>query len=390
MNDTTKAAIIGAGVGGVTTAIYLAKKGFDVTVFEKNASPGGRCGQILRDGHRFDLGATIFLMPSIYRHVFETLGLNVEDCLDTKPLNNLYKIHFEDGAEIAFTTNKEVMKAQLEAIEPGSFEQSQKYVRKGYGFFRASLNELLNRNFFKALDFFNLKNVLLLIKLKTYLKHHTYVSRFFKHAHLKMAYTFQNIYIGQSPFSSPAFFSMLPAAELTEGSLFPTGGMYRVVDKLVSEAASVGVKFQYNKPVSKIVLDGKKATGVLFADGSEAPANVVIANADLPYVYRELLPDKGLSEKIDRKKFSCSAIVFHWGTDKAYPQLDHHNVFLSEDYKANLDKIFNEQSMADNPSFYIHAPVHTDPSAAPACRSQTPAGLECPANHSPSLGYSPS
>jgi phytoene desaturase len=360
------AVIIGAGMGGIATSVFLAQNGYEVRVYEKNLSPGGRCGQTIRDGHRFDLGATIFLMPSVYRKVFNSLGLTLEDCIETRPLSTIYKIYFDDGTELAFTTDNNKMKSQLEAIESGSFQNMQSYISKGYELFQVALNKLIGRNFYHLLEFANLKNTLLLIKLKTYIRHHTYIRKFFRHPHLKMAFTFQNIYVGQSPFKSPALFSMLPAAELTEGSLFPTGGMHSIANKLVSIATDLGVQFNYNKSVVKIVVDKNKARCIILDDGAEIFADIIIANADLPYVYRELLPDKNVSLRLDRKKYSCSAIVFHWGLDKVYPQIGHHSVFLSEDYRVNLEQIFNEKSLADKPSFYVHAPTRTDPSAAPA------------------------
>ena len=112
-------------------------------------------------------------------------------------------------------------------------------------------------------------------------------------------------------------------------------------------------------------MNGGKTEGVLLEDGTFVEADLVIANADLPYIYRELLPDKKASNRLKRRKYSCSAIVFHWGLDKIYPQLDHHSVFLNEPYKQGLDEIFKDKSLSDNPSFYIHAPVRTDKSAAP-------------------------
>jgi phytoene desaturase len=115
----------------------------------------------------------------------------------------------------------------------------------------------------------------------------------------------------------------------------------------------------------KINVSGKKAESILFEDGSQIKADIIIANADLPYVYRKLLPDKRLSENLDKKNYSCSAICYHWGLDKIYPQLGHHSVFLSDSFREGLDKIFIEKSISDNPSFYIHAPTRTDPSAAP-------------------------
>jgi len=224
---------------------------------------------------------------------------------------------------------------------------------------------LLGRNFTRFFQFFNLSNALLLIKLKTYLRHYSYTARFFRSEHLRMAYTFQNIYVGQSPFSAPALFSMIPAAELTEGSMFPVGGMYSVAEKLMAEAVGLGVRFHFAKPVRKILTEAGRAAGVLFADGTEARADIIVANADLPYVYRELLPPSLKSRRIERMKYSCSALVLHWAVDKQYPQLGQHSTFLADSFREGLDKIFIDKSMGDDPCFYIHAPVRTDPSAAP-------------------------
>lgn len=205
----------------------------------------------------------------------------------------------------------------------------------------------------------------MLIKLKTYISNYRYVKRFFRHPHLRMAYTFQNIYVGQSPFNSPALFSMVPAAELTEGSFFPEGGMFNIVERLLSEAKSSGVLFHYNKPVKNIRVNCKKAESVILDDGSEIKADIIVANADLPYVYRKLLPDRAKSKRLDSMKYSCSAICYHWGLDKVYPQLGHHSVFLSDGFREGLDRIFKDKSVSDHPSFYVHAPARTDPSAAP-------------------------
>jgi len=360
------AVIIGAGIGGIATAIYLAKKGYYVSVFEKNSSPGGRCGQLIRDGHRFDLGATMLMMPEIYREIFDSLGIPLFEKNEIKPLDNLYKIYFDNNEIITFTTDKEKMKLQHEKIEPGSYEKSRKYVADGYEIFQIGINKLIGRNFDNVFQFANFRNIGMLIKLKTYISNWRYVKRFFSNPHLRMAYTFQNIYVGQSPFSSPALFSMVPAAELTEGSFFPIGGMFTIVETLLAEAITAGVSFSYNKPVKNIRVSGKKAESIILEDGSEIKADVVVANADLPYVYRKLLPEKGKSRRLDRKKYSCSAICFHWGLDKTYPQMGHHSVFLSDGFREGLDRIFKDKSISDHPSFYIHAPARTDPAAAPS------------------------
>jgi phytoene desaturase len=365
MNSPKKTVIIGAGIGGIAAAIFLAQKGFTVEVYEKNANPGGRCGLMIQEGHRFDLGATILLMPSIYRQFFSSLEMDMDKELETTSLEPIYKLFFSDGTTFDFTRNREKMKTQLETIEPGSFKKYDYYVKQGYEFFNSSMNGLLGKNFYHLFQFINLKSILLIIKLKTWIKHTDYVKRFFKDQHLQKAFTFQNIYVGQNPYRQPAFFSMFPGTEIAEGALFPRGGMHQIVEKLLAKATGLGVRFYYKKPVIEIVTNGNKTEGIRLEDGTFVPADWVIANADLPYVYSRLLPDKRAANRLKKKEYSCSTIVFHWGVDKVYPQLEHHSIFLNEPYKEGMDKIFNDKSLSDNPSFYIHAPVRTDKSAAP-------------------------
>jgi phytoene desaturase len=365
MSSQKKAVIIGAGAGGIATAAFLAKEGFDVEVYEKNPNPGGRCGQMTQDGYRFDLGATILLMPSIYREVFSALGLDMDKELETASLEPVYKIFFEDGTVFPYTRFEEQMKSQLEAIEPGCYDRYLKYIEEGYDFFNRSMKQLLNRNFYNIFQFISLKNIFLILRLKIWLRHTSYVKKYFKDPRLQKVFTFQNIYVGQNPYRQPAFFSMLPSAEVIEGALFPKGGMYSIVNRLINVSKDNGVKFNYSKEVASILTDGDKVKGITLENGETVRADLVIANADLPYVYRELLPDKAKAKRLERKGYSCSAMVFHWGMDKVYPELSHHSIFLNEPYKLGMDMIFDKKSLSDNPSFYIHAPSRTDPAAAP-------------------------
>jgi phytoene desaturase len=363
--ENKTAIVIGSGIGGIATSVFLGRAGYRVSVYEKNTFPGGRCSQVNRDGHRFDMGATIYLMPSIYNTVFKAMGLKLEDCFQSLPLKTLYTIYFGDGTAIPFSGDPDIMKPQLEKIEAGSYKKAQQYTSSGYRLFTLAMDKLLGRNFERLFDFVNFSNALLLVKLKTYIRHVFYVKRFFRHPHLRKAFTFQNIYVGQDPYRAPALFTMIPAAELKEGSLCPVGGIYMITETLLLTAEKLGVKFFYGKPAAQIIVNGNKTEGIVLEDGETVKADIVVANADLPYVYRELLPDRRASSRIDRLKFSCSAIVMHWGLNKVYPQLGHHSVFLSDDYRKNLRLIFRGKSISGNPSFYIQAPSRTDPSAAP-------------------------
>ncbi len=144
------------------------------------------------------------------------------------------------------------------------------------------------------------------------------------------------------------------------------GGMYRVTQALTGIAEKLGVRFQYNAPVEQILVDGRRATGVRLADGRVLSAGTVVADADMGYVYRNLLPDAAEAARIDRKEYGCSTIMFYWGLDKQYPQLGPHNLFLCGDYRRSFEEIFKHSGMPDEPNFYIHAAVRLDSSMAPA------------------------
>lgn len=365
MTQNNTALVIGAGIGGIATAARLAQNGFDVTVVEKNADPGGRCGQLIQDNHRFDIGPTLFLMPEVFAETYEALGERMEDHLDLIRIDPTYRVHFSDGEELLLTSDILKMQEQLERIEPDSFGGYLRYLAEGNRHYRMSLKHFVGRNFRNLLEYFSPGNLPLLFKLKALVKHYDNVGKYFGDPHLKAAFTFQNMYLGLSPYEAPATFSLLQYTELADGVWFPRGGMYRIIETLVAIARRKGVRFLFNSPVNKIETEGNRATGVTLQDGRRLSADLIVANADLPYVYSDLLNDQRESAKLDKKKYTCSAITFYWGVDRTYPSLMHHNVFLSTEYRASFDRIFHDYTLPDDPSFYVHAPARTDPDAAP-------------------------
>ena len=366
MNSHPTALVIGAGIGGIAAAARLARSGYQVTIVEKNDTPGGRCNQYTRDGHRFDVGPTLFLMPEVFAETFAALGTRMQDHLDLRRIDPTYAVRFDDGTELSLTSDMNAMDNQLEAIERGSFRGLMRYLAEGHLHYHLSLERFVGRNFYSYLDYFSLKNLPLLFKLKALVKHYNNIGNYFRDPRLKAAFTFQNMYLGLSPYDAPATFSLLQYTEMAGGVWFPMGGLYRVIEVLASIAEKQGVRFMYNAPVKQIELEGKRAMGVIMQDGSRLAADVVIANADLPYVYRELLPDQPEADRLEKLKYTCSAIMFYWGVDKVYPQINTHNVFLSGDYRASFDRIFQDHTLPDAPSFYVHAPTRVDSTAAPA------------------------
>jgi phytoene dehydrogenase-like protein len=210
--------------------------------------------------------------------------------------------------------------------------------------------------------FFNLDTLALLFQLKPLANHYRNMSAYFDDPRLKSAFTFQDVYMGLSPFDAPATYSMMPYTELAHGVWYPKGGMYRIVEALMKLARAVGVEFIFDTAVERIDTNTTNAQGVLLANGSRLKADVVLANADLPYVYQNLLPQDGMARKLSQKRFSCSAISFFWGMDKAYPELAPHTLFLTDDYRENF-RAHRSGPGAAQPNLYIHA-WRIDPSMA--------------------------
>lgn len=362
---TKSVIVIGAGVGGLTAAIHLARRGLHVMVVEKNPRPGGRCDRLSREGHHFDTGPTLFVMPLLYEAEFRALGASLHEQLELIPVDPTYQLVFDDGSQLALTSDMKSMQTQLDSFQPGSFDGMRRYLQEGERHYQLVLDHLVDRDFRRASDLFRIRNLPLVFRLKALINHYRNMSIYFDEPRLKSAFTFQDIYMGLSPFEAPATYSMMPYTELAHGVWYPKGGMYRVVESLTDLARESGVDFLFNSAVERIDTDAMHARSVLFADGSRLDADVILANADLPYVYQNLLPQDGMAKTLAQKRYSCSVMSFFWGVDKAYPELGPHTLFLADDYRENFERIIRDLRLPANPSLYIHAPARLDPSMAP-------------------------
>jgi phytoene desaturase len=361
----TSAVIIGAGIGGLATAVHLANQGLQVTIVEKNSRPGGRCDRIVREGHTFDTGPTLFVMPLLYDDEFKRLGVSVHNALELQRVDPTYHLVFDDGTNLSLTSDMRRMQEQIESFEPGSFHGLMQYLDEGRRHYELATKWLVQKDFRKITDFINLRNLPLLFTIKPLVQHYHNMSRYFDNPRLKAAFTFQDVYMGLSPFQAPATFSLMPYTELAHGVWYPKGGMYQVVEVLMEIAQQAGVEFVFSEAVNRIDVNRNKAHGVILEDDYRIEADVVVANADLPYVYKQLLPKTALTDRLTHKKFSCSVISFFWGLDREYESLAPHTLFLADDYRENFVSINQDLSIPDNPSLYIHAPVRLNTSMAP-------------------------
>jgi phytoene desaturase len=357
--------VIGAGVGGITAATHLARAGLRVTVVEKDDRPGGRCGRLVRDGHRFDIGPTLFVMPLLYEAEFRALGASLHERLQLTRLDPTYRLVFDDGSDLCLTSNAASMRRQLEAIEPGSSAGLGRYVHEGDRHYDLIVEKMVNRAFRGLTDLVSVDAVRLFLGTKPLNNHYRHMADFFAAPRLKSAFTFNDLYVGLSPFDAPATLSFLPYTELAHGVWYSTGGMHAVVDALMDLARGAGVEFRYGCPVARIDTGSNRARAVVLADGTSVRADVIVANADLPWVYRHLLPQDRSAGALARKQFSCSTISFFWGVDRTYGALGPHTLFLADDYRENFESITRKHTLHPNASLYIHAPRSVDALVAP-------------------------
>ena len=364
------AIVIGAGIGGIAIAARLAHRGWSVTVFEKHDAPGGRVARLQRAGFTFDMGPTLFLMPETFAATYADLGERMSDHLDLVRLDPTYRVHFHDGSALDLSGDLSRMREQLEAFEPGAFGALLRFIEEGHKHYTLALRHFVERNFHSLTEYLAPSNLPLLFQLKALQKHFPYVSRHFRDPRLRAAFSFQNVYLGTSPFDAMATYSLLQYTELCEGVWFPRGGMYRVVERLTRIAQDRGARFVFGATVARIDVDDarRRVRGVTLANGESFSADVVIANADLPYVYQHLLPPSPRAARLARRRFTSSALMFYWGVrGEPHAQLLHHNVFLADhDYRRSFDRIFQDFTLPDDPSFYVCAPTRTEPDFAPA------------------------
>ncbi len=364
-----RVAVVGAGIGGLAAAIRLAATGFEVEVFEKNAQTGGRMGRLEASGFSFDTGPSLLLMTDTYRELFRSAGRDLDDYVRLVPLDSDYRVTFGDGDALTIRRTLPELIKELERIEPGVTPRFYRFLEDACHKYRLGRSEFVERDFARARDFFGLRNLRLLLKTKALGNYYRQVSRFFQTEKLRQAFSLQTMYLGLSPFEAPAVYSLLPYTELAEDGLwFPEGGMYSLVEAMERLATELGVRFHMNSQVEEISVSKGRARGVRAA-GEEIGADAVLANADLPYAYRELLGGTADGDfrlrRRERLRYTASAFMLYLGVDGKLADMVHHNFYLSGCYRENFQAIFRDRRLPEDPSFYAVVPSKTEPRMAP-------------------------
>ncbi|MCD9187056.1 MAG: phytoene desaturase [Pyrinomonadaceae bacterium] len=354
--------IIGAGLGGLSAACRLAKAGFSVSVLEKNETVGGKVNIVEADGYKFDTGASLLTMRHVLKDLFEFCEKRIEDYLEILPLEPICRYFWTDGTAFDASQNIEKTESEIEKLEPQDVENFRRYLadsKRKYEisertFLAKSLNDLP-----QLLTPKNLPDLLRISTLKTLDKHN---ANYFKSEKLRQLFNRFATYNGSSPYQTPATFALIPYVEFGLGAWYVRGGMYQIPSALERLATESGVKIYTESEVEEIVVENGKAVGVKVG-GEIFAADIIVSNADAVETYRELLPVE--NRKIEAREPSCSGFVLLLGTRKKFGQLAHHNIFFSDDYKAEFDAIFKEKIPAPHPTIYICATSRTDESQAP-------------------------
>jgi phytoene desaturase len=360
-------------MGGLAAAIRLSAMGFEVEVFEKNGQIGGRVGRLEAKGFTFDTGPSLLLMTDTYRELFAFAGRDLDEYVRLIPLDGDYRVTFGDGDTLTTRRTLPEMIRELERIEPGVTPRFYRFLEDACYKYRLGRSEFVERDFEAARDFFGLRNLRLLLKTKAVNNYYRSVSKFFESDKLRQAFSLQTMYLGLSPFSAPAVYSLLPYTELAEDGLwFPEGGMYALIEAMERLAVELGVRFRLNSPVERVVVTKGRARGVRVggkAGGQEIGADAVLANADLPYAYRELLgaaADRDFKlRRREKLRYTASAFMLYLGIDGDLDGMLHHNFYLSPQYRENFEAIFRDRRLPDDPSFYAVVPSKTEPRMAP-------------------------
>ena len=354
--------MIGAGIGGLAAALRLAKRGYRVTVLERQAFPGGRAGVWRSEGFTFDTGPSLVVMLEVWRSLFDDLGRRLEDYVDLVQVDPNYRVTFPDGSTLEMTSRINRLIEEFERIEPGAGPKLLEYLAHTAKLYRGGLR-FISRGMHRLRAMLAGADLRMLAGAGALGDLQTLVGRFFKDERLRQALSFQSLYLGLSPYDALAIYSLLPYAEIGGGIFYPRGGMHQLPLALERLCAEFGVTIRYGADVAALEKASGKVTGVRLKDGERVRTDLVVANSDLPYTYGTLLgePYPG----IKKKRFSCSVVLLYLGVDRRYPHIEHHNFVVPPDMRGACDDLFTHHRMPERPPFYVVASTRTDPAGAP-------------------------
>ncbi len=372
MKNPSSVVIIGAGLGGMSAAILLAKAGMQVTLIEKNERVGGKLNLLEKDGFRFDLGPSIFTLPDVFRPLFEDRGRKFEDYVKLQRVDPQWRNFFEDGTVIDLWERTEDMRQELADQRDGAaaFEEYVEflsYTRQQYHVIeRGYLREGLD-TFWELVRFYGLGGGREIDWSSTM---SGAIRKRLRNPYLRDIFAYFIKYVGSSANDSPGFMNLMPNIQLEFGLWYVHGGLYELARAFQRRLDELGVRVCLCTEAARIERSGSRAVGVSVRnrEGNESvlSADYVISNMEVIPATEQLLGESPRElKKLQKFEPACSGIVVHLGLDRVYPQLAHHNFFYSRCQSDHFDRVFREKRLPDDPTIYLVAPTRTDPSQAP-------------------------
>jgi len=349
------AIVIGAGIGGLGAAVRLAKKGYTVTVFEANAAVGGKINTLSLKGYRFDMGPSVFTCPEYVKELYDLCGRDFSE-FPYKKLPESFTYFYADGQSFTLSNNRKEL-VDTFVNELGEDRKSvEKYLDKAKKNYQLIAPLFIERSLHRWKHLLGKHLVKALMHLPSYKLMKTMDQenrKFFKNPKSVQIFNRFASYNGSNPYEAPAMLNMIAHIEINDGAYLPEHGMTQIPMKVKDLADSLGVQFRFNEKVTEIVVENKTVKGVRTEQGIYE-ADVVFSNMDIAYTYEKLMPNEEHPKKILAQEKSSSAVVFYLGIKKQFPQLGVHNMFFTEDYKAEFDHMFHKKDIYEDPSVYVN------------------------------------
>lgn len=362
-----KAVIIGSGVAGLATAIRLAVQGLDVSVYEAKSYPGGKLSAFEKDGFHFDAGPSLFTQPQNIEDLFALANEPIEDYFAYKKLDIACKYFFENGKVINAYTNEEMFSDELYQKTGEPVNHVKKYLRRSENLYNNIAGIFLNYSLHKKRTWLHSRSIKALasIKFPYIFKSLGAYNKRFASKEIQQIFNRFATYNGSNPYKAPAMLSLIPHLEQTEGAYYPQGGMINITNALYNLALQKGVQFHFDARVQKIICPDNDASGIV-VNNENIPADVVVSNSDVYFTYKNLLNNHKKANKVLKQERSSSALVFYWGINKNFPQLELHNILFTKNYPEEFDHIFKKKKIYNDPTVYINITSKMETSQAPS------------------------
>ncbi|WP_127018438.1 phytoene desaturase family protein [Flagellimonas beolgyonensis] len=358
-----KVIVIGSGFSSLSASCYLAKAGFEVELFEKNSTVGGRARQMVKDGFTFDIGPSWYWMPDIFEKFFGDFGKSTRDYYHLDKLNPAYKIFFEDDL-ITIGDCMDDICEEFERLEPGSSQHLRKFIGQAQENYDIAINKVVLR---PGLSPFELVTKETVLRIDQFFKTISQeVRKKFKNPKLVSTLEFPVLFLGAKPNNTPSFYNFMNFADFGLGTWHPKGGMYEIIKAMKSLAEEVGVTIHTNSPVSHILVSDGQTIGIR-SQGKNHLADLVVSGAD--YHHSETLLDKKYRQYSEdyweKRTYAPSSLLFYIGFDCKLNNIEHHNLFFDTDFEKHAQEIYDHPQWPTDPLFYANFPSVTDASMAP-------------------------